>query len=152
MGLAETAGRQRSDDAKGGSHPEPGVLVLRHRGRAICCSCGSEPEGPTRYGAMPGREQAYWLDAYEARVRARGDRSDDSRYARMQAEYAAYRSYRLQEQAWFELAKALDGETQPSVIETADRVVTLEGTLDVQYETWRRLLRDIFAAEQGLET
>jgi hypothetical protein len=37
------------------------------------------------------------------------------------------------------------------VIETADRVVTLEGTLDVQYETWRRLLRDIFAAEQGLE-
>jgi len=98
-----------------------------------------------------GREQAYWLDAYEARVRARGDRSDDSRYARMQAEYAAYRSYRMQEQAWFELAKALDGETQPSVIETADRVVTLEGTLDVQYETWRRLLRDIFAAEQGLE-
>ena len=97
-----------------------------------------------------GREQAYWLDAYEARVSARGDRSDDSRYARMQAEYAAYRSYRLQEQAWFELAKALDGETQPSVIETADRVVTLEGTLDVQYETWRRLLRDIFAAEQGL--
>ena len=56
----------------------------------------------------------------------------------------------LQEQAWFELAKALDGEPQPSVIETADRVVTLEGTLDVQYETWRRLLRDIFAAEQGL--
>ena len=98
-----------------------------------------------------GREQAYWLDAYEARVRARGDRSDDSRYARMQAEYAAYRSYRMQEQAWFELAKALDGETLPSVIETADRVVTLEGTLEVQYETWRRLLRDIFAAEQGLE-
>ena len=98
-----------------------------------------------------GCEQAYWLDAYEARVRARGDRSDDSRYARMQAEYAAYRSYRMQEQVWFELAKALDGETQPSVIETADRVVTLEGTLDVQYETWRGLLRDIFAAEQGLE-
>ena len=98
-----------------------------------------------------GREQAYWLDTYEARVRARGDRSDDSRYARMQAEYAAYRSYRMQEQAWFELAKALDGETQNSVIETADRVVTLEGTLEVQYETWRRLLRDIFAAEQGLE-
>ena len=98
-----------------------------------------------------GREQAYWLDAYEARVRARGERSDDSRYARMQAEYAAYRSYRMQEQAWFELAKALDGETRPSVIETADRVVTLEGTLDVQYETWRRLLRDIFAAEQGVE-
>jgi len=98
-----------------------------------------------------GREQAYWLDAYEERVSARGDRSDDSRYARMQAEYAAYRSYRMQEQAWFELAKALDGETQPSVMKTADRVVTLEGTLDVQYETWRRLLRDIFAAEQGLE-
>ena len=88
-----------------------------------------------------GGTYALWRDA----------RSDDSRYARMQAEYAAYRSYRMQEQAWFELAKALDGETQPSVIETADRVVTLEGTLDVQYETWRHLLRDIFAAEQGLE-
>jgi hypothetical protein len=32
---------------------------------------------------------------------------------------------------------------------TEDAVITLEGTLDTQYATWRDLLREIFLLEQG---
>ena len=66
----------------------------------------------------------------------------------MQASYSAYRSYRIQEQALFELAEALDGESEPVVMTTEDAVITLEGTLDTQYATWRELLREIFLLEQ----
>jgi hypothetical protein len=70
----------------------------------------------------------------------------------MQAEYAAYRSFRMQEQALFELAEAFDGESQPTVMRTQDQVVRLEGTLESQYDTWRRLLRDIYLIERGVAT
>ena len=57
-------------------------------------------------------EQAVWLERYQQRVVTRDHKSDDSRFARMQAQYAAYRSYRIQEQALFELAEAFENETR----------------------------------------
>lgn len=94
-------------------------------------------------------EQMEWLERYEQRAAARSVNAADSDFSRMQAEYAAYRSYRIQEQALFDLAEAFDGESQPTVMRTQDQIFKLEGTLETQYETWRRLLRDIYMIEQG---
>lgn len=94
-------------------------------------------------------EQIEWLDRYEQRAAARSVKAADSEFSRMQAEYAAYRSFRIQEQALFDLAEAFDGESQTTVMRTQDQVFKLEGTLETQYDTWRRLLRDIYMIEQG---
>ena len=51
-------------------------------------------------------EQAEWLAQYEQRAAMRA-KASDSQFSRMHAQYAAYRSFRIQEQAFFELAKAL---------------------------------------------
>ena len=56
-------------------------------------------------------------------------KASDSQFSKMHAQYAAYRSFRIQEQAFFELAKALDNESEPTVLRTEDQVVRLEGTL-----------------------
>ena len=94
-------------------------------------------------------EQAEWLEQYERRASSREVKSSDSEFSRMHTQYAAYRSFRIQEQALFELAEALDNESQPTVLQTEDRVVSLKGTLASQYDTWRELLREIYLLEQG---
>ena len=35
------------------------------------------------------------------------------------------------------------------MLNTASRVVRLEGTLESQYDEWRQILRNIFILEQG---
>lgn len=97
-------------------------------------------------------EQAEWLERYERRAANREGNEGDGEFSRMQAEYAAYRSFRMQEQALFELAEAFDSESEPTVMQTQDRVVRLEGTLASQYATWRGLLRDIYLIESGVAT
>ncbi|NDH77023.1 MAG: hypothetical protein EBY52_09885, partial [Actinobacteria bacterium] len=92
-----------------------------------------------RIGVLGGYFHDHASDA--ARAAARTGSAGDSEFTRMQAEYAAYRSFRIQEQALFELAEAFDGEARPTVIRTQDQVFRLEGTLDAQYDTWRALLR-----------
>jgi hypothetical protein len=94
-------------------------------------------------------EQTEWLERYQRRAAARTGSAGDTEFTRMQAEYAAYRSFRIQEQALFDLAEAFDGEARPTVIRTQDQVFRLEGTLDAQYDTWRGLLRDIYLIENG---
>ena len=106
--------------------------------------------GPTyRLWRAATLEQTEWLERYQKRAAARTGSAGDSEFTRMQAEYAAYRSFRIQEQALFELAEAFDGEARPTVIRTQDQVFRLEGTLDTQYDTWRGLLRDIYVVETG---
>ena len=97
-------------------------------------------------------EQTKWLERYQRRAAARTGSVGDTEFTRMQAEYAAYRSFRIQEQALFDLAEAFDGEARPTVIRTQDQVFRLEGTLDAQYDTWRGLLRDIYLIETGGQT
>ena len=109
--------------------------------------------GPTyRLWRAATLEQTEWLERYQKRAAARTGSAGDSDFTRMQAEYAAYRSFRIQEQALFELAEAFDGEARPTVIRTQDQVFRLEGTLDTQYDTWRGLLRDIYLIETGGQT
>ena len=109
--------------------------------------------GPTyRLWRSATLEQTEWLERYQLRAAARTGSAGDSEFTRMQAEYAAYRSFRIQEQALFELAEAFDAEARPTVIRTQDQVFRLEGTLDSQYDTWRDLLRDIYLIETGGQT
>jgi len=94
-------------------------------------------------------EQANWLDYYESVAASRSAGPGDGEFSRMQASYSAYRSYRIQEQALLELAEALESESQPVVLRSEGAVITLEGTLEAQYATWRDLLKEIFLLEQG---
>ena len=49
-----------------------------------------------------------------------------------------------------ELAASLDADVAPLLIEVEGEVTRLSGSLETQYETWRSLLRKIFASETGL--
>ena len=48
-----------------------------------------------------------------------------------------------------EISASLDSEIQPHSIELEDRTVTLSGTVNEQYGQWRRILKEIHAADTG---
>jgi hypothetical protein len=106
--------------------------------------------GPTyRLWQRSGLEQAQYFEDYTARASARELTADRGSFAAMQQVYSTYRSVRIQEQDLFDLATGFDNETAPTVLSTGDRVVRLSGTLDQQYEEWRRLLAQLFELEYG---
>ncbi len=49
-----------------------------------------------------------------------------------------------------ELAASLDADVAPLLIDVEGDVMRLTGSVETQYETWRSLLRRIFATETGL--
>ena len=48
-----------------------------------------------------------------------------------------------------ELGASFGADVQPVVVEVEGRTVELNGSAEEQYQEWRRLLREIFAAETG---
>ena len=48
-----------------------------------------------------------------------------------------------------ELGASLQAELEPSVIDLRDRSITLSGTAQDQFAEWRRILAEMFLAEQG---
>lgn len=56
---------------------------------------------------------------------------------------------KLHELAIEELSQSLEAEITPRVIELEDRTVRLSGNVQDQYDQWRELLADIYAAEIG---
>ncbi|NNF51350.1 MAG: hypothetical protein HKN59_02820 [Gammaproteobacteria bacterium] len=57
---------------------------------------------------------------------------------------------KLHKDALEELDSSLSAEISPLVIDVDGRVVELTGSVEEQYQEWRRILRDIYAAETGL--
>jgi hypothetical protein len=57
----------------------------------------------------------------------------------------------MQAEALAELGNSLGTEIAPQTIELEERVVTLSGTVDAQYQQWREILADIYAAETGAQ-
>jgi hypothetical protein len=57
---------------------------------------------------------------------------------------------RMHMEAIRELGTSLEAEVSPHVIELDDRTITLSGTVDEQYDTWRGILRDLYRTEIGL--
>jgi hypothetical protein len=49
-----------------------------------------------------------------------------------------------------ELSASLDADVAPLLIDVEGDVMRLTGTVETQYETWRSLLRTIFATETGI--
>ena len=48
-----------------------------------------------------------------------------------------------------ELSESLETELEPSIVSLQDRSVTLSGTVDDQYDEWRRILAQMFRLEEG---
>lgn len=55
----------------------------------------------------------------------------------------------LHVEALLELGESLEAEVEPQVIELEDRTITLSGTVDNQYQQWRKILRDLYDIETG---
>ncbi len=56
---------------------------------------------------------------------------------------------RLHAEALTELAQSMGGDMRPHHITLHERTVTLTGTVEEQYDQWRGLLRELYAAENG---
>ncbi len=48
-----------------------------------------------------------------------------------------------------ELSASLETELEPSIVDLQDRSITLSGTVDDQYQEWRRILSEMFRLEEG---
>jgi hypothetical protein len=56
---------------------------------------------------------------------------------------------RMHAQAVRELGQSLERDVAPRVVELEGKTVTLSGSAEAQYEEWRGLLRELYAAETG---
>ena len=56
---------------------------------------------------------------------------------------------RIHVEALEEMGASLEGEVAPRIIGLEDQTITLTGTVEEQYEQWREILADIYAAERG---
>ncbi len=57
---------------------------------------------------------------------------------------------KMHREALRELAASFDSEVAPILIDVNGEVLRLTGSVGAQYDTWRQILRQIFAAETGL--
>jgi hypothetical protein len=62
-----------------------------------------------------------------------------------------YKQAEIHEQALAELTQSLGMEIEPNVLEIEGQSIELKGSVDTQYGEWRRILKDIYAADQGAE-
>ena len=60
-----------------------------------------------------------------------------------------YKQAEIHEQALAELTQSLGMEIEPNVLQIEGQSIELEGTLDPQYGQRRRILKEIYAADQG---
>jgi hypothetical protein len=93
------------------------------------------------YELIEGNRKLTQVDATRGATRG-------SWYA-MERIYKTYKESKMNEDALRELTNSFDRETEPTVAELAGSVVRLTGTLDRQYEEWRRLLRELYRKETG---
>ncbi len=91
------------------------------------------------YELIVGNEKLEQIDATRGATRG-------SWYA-MERIYKTYKESKMNEDALRELALSFDNETRPIVTNIAGKVIELSGTLDMQYDEWRRIMREIYREE-----
>jgi hypothetical protein len=69
--------------------------------------------------------------------------------AAIQAGFATSKEAKIHIEALQELGASFESEVEPLVIEVEGQTIRLTGSVQEQYETWRQLLRQIYAAETG---
>ena len=62
-----------------------------------------------------------------------------------------YKAAEIHEKALAELTQSLGMEIEPNVLEIEGQSIELKGSVDTQYGEWRRILKEIYAADQGAE-
>ena len=97
-----------------------------------------------------GREQALYLEDYEARAQSRERSGQRGTFSAMEQTYNTYKQIKIQEQDLDDMALGFNNEVAPTVMESSGKVFRLSGTLESQYNEWRGILREIFALETGL--
>lgn len=71
-------------------------------------------------------------------------------FAALSNSYRRYNINKIFEQEWNSLAKSFTFELTPVIVELNDRVYTLKGSAEQQYEQWRALLSEFYKLESGL--
>lgn len=78
-------------------------------------------------------------------------RSARSGLAEMREIYRDYQESQYQEEALIELSSTFNSEFEPVVMQVNQQIVKLSGNIDERYLEWRRLLKQIFEQEVGLD-
>lgn len=98
------------------------------------------------------RRYSYELIEYDKKIEQSGSaakRSREGNLAAMENIYKTYKESKMNEDSLREMAASFDNEISPTVTELEGTVIRLKGSLQAQYKEWRRLLREIYAAERG---
>ena len=98
------------------------------------------------------RRYSYELIQYGKKIEQSGfvgRRSRQGSFAVMESIYKSYKESKMNEDSLREMAASFDNEISPTVMELEGTVIRLNGSLQAQYEEWRRLLQEIYAAERG---
>ena len=94
-----------------------------------------------------GREQALYLQSYEARAQNKDRIGRRGSFSAMEQTYSTYKQIKIQEQDLDDMSQGFNNEVTPTVMEASGKVFRLSGTLETQYNEWRGILREIFAIE-----
>ena len=70
--------------------------------------------------------------------------------AAIHAGIATSKEAKIHAEALKELAASVETEVAPMVIEVEGQTLRLSGSAETQFETWRRLLHEIWISETGL--
>jgi len=97
------------------------------------------------------REQVLYIDDFKRRAAVKKSEYRRGSFGAMTQSYGDYQWFRTQEQNQMELALGFDNEVLPTVMKLQDRVVTLDGNLQAQYQQWRDILRSMLELERGDE-
>lgn len=98
------------------------------------------------------RSYAFELIRYNDKIEAsnRSSRSANT-FAEMRDVYELYQESRLNEDELRKLSTAFDNEVTETVMELEDTVIRLEGSIENQYKQWRRILKEIYRQERGVD-
>ena len=98
------------------------------------------------------RRYSYELIEYSKKIEQSGSigaRSQEGSWASMENVYKTYKESKMNEDSLREMAASFDSEISPTVTELEGTVIRLNGSLQAQYDEWRRLLKEIYATERG---
>jgi len=70
--------------------------------------------------------------------------------AAIQAGFATSKEAKIHIEALQELGASFESEVEPLVIEVEGHTLRLTGSVEEQYDSWRQLLREIYATETGI--
>ena len=78
-----------------------------------------------------------------------GDLSGETDWSNIMDAFAQHRAASVHREEIKELSESFVAEAAPMVVQVQGETMRLTGTAEAQYESWRKLLRDIYQTETG---